>query len=256
MPLHLIARGACITNQGPVKNVNEDACLVDRVVSMTSLEQGVPFEISPLRTLVVADGIGGQHAGEEASRYLIASLAQREDLSYAGLYHWLCQMNQNLFEMANADRNLRWMGATIAGLAVTEQGLMAFNVGDARVYQMVENSLLQLTTDDSLEELLKHIDPSELPPDLPQGIHVLVQSVGGAPEQVELEPHFFNLSTPTGRFVLCTDGLSSVVPHNIIESIVRETKATSECVNALFMESMATGGMDDVTIVVIDVTAE
>lgn len=254
MPLHLTARGACITNQGPVKNVNEDACLVDRVVSMTSLEQGVPFEISPLRSLVVADGIGGQHAGEEASKYLISNLAQREDLTHAGLYYWLCQMNQTLFEMANADQSLRWMGATIAGLAVTEQGLMAFNVGDARVYQVMEGSLVQLTTDDSLEELLKHVDPSELPPDLPQGTHVLIQSVGGASEQVDLEPHFFTIANPTGRFLLCTDGLSSVVPHAAIETIIRDTQSPSECVNALFMESMVTGGMDDVTVVVMDIT--
>ena len=252
MPLHISAEGACITNHGPVKTVNEDACLVDRVVSMISLQQAESFALFPLRTLAVADGIGGHKAGEQASSLVVGTIAKCQDFSVSTLYNLLCQTNHALFEMASQEEALQWMGATVAGLAVTDQGLVAFNVGDARVYQVQSGALTQVTLDDSLEELLKQVDPSELPPDLPRGGHVLTQSLGGTAEMRELEPHFYSIAEPAGRFLLCTDGLSSVVPHATIDQIMRENPDPADCVNALFVESMATGGTDDVTIVVMD----
>jgi serine/threonine protein phosphatase PrpC len=255
LPLQLIVRGAWITNRGKVRSNNEDACLAGQTHSQVCQEQAVGFELSKGTpwTLAVADGIGGHNAGEQASQRLIASLALHRECSTAGITQLLHDLNMEFCTLGRMNPTLAGMGAAVAGLCLGPDGLFAFNVGDARVYRQQDSALTQITRDDSLAQVLE--DAGQLEPDSVRGkgLHVLMQSIGGRYSHQTIDPHIHTLSVGSAsRFMLCTDGLTDMVPVEIMEKILSQTKVALAATNQLFAAAIAAGGRDNVTIIVAD----
>jgi len=235
---------------------NEDSCLAVGAISKDS--QAMPaFVARPAGPwmVVVSDGIGGHVAGREASQAVVEKLAACAPVTPTGVRNCLRRLNHDLCEQGRCDSAFAGMGATVAGIACGATGAFAFNVGDSRVYQVEESKLTQVTRDDSEAEELIEMGLLSADAEIRPGyLHALTQAVGGRLEHVEIEVHIHPLKiTESTRFLICTDGLTDMVGRAAIEEITRLMRAPDATAEALFGLAMDAGGMDNITLAVIDV---
>ncbi len=254
--MHYTARGAWLCHTGKVRRGNEDACLAGSEVSTQSSDRPVPIslETGPW-VIAVSDGIGGHRGGAEASRRVVAALAECKRVTPLSISDILQRLNRKLCELGQQDPEFAAMGATVAGIGCGGRGLFAFNVGDSRVYRMDETKLIQITRDDSEAEDL--IDQGLLEPSdgaRPGFLHALTQAIGGREEVVEIETHFHPLRTDRPeRYLLCSDGLTDMLVSAEIYKVMLANPEAEAAVSALFERAMAAGGVDNITLAVIDV---
>jgi serine/threonine protein phosphatase PrpC len=211
------------------------------------------------RVAAVADGVGGEAAGEVASRTMINALAHLDkcrlraplDQALADAVRW---GNEAIGFIAECRPQLAGMGTTVTAVALDGDGrCVVANVGDSRTYLLRDGDLAQLTRDESLvQELLDtgHITPEEARHH-PQR-SVVLRALDGRPDAA---PALGRLRAQAGdRLLLCSDGLSDVVDDAAIAGALggASRAAAAERLIALALEA---GARDNVSVVVADVVA-
>ena len=211
--------------------------------------------------LAVADGMGGHAGGEVASKIAITTLAGMvpvltaqdidtdsiEDL----LLNSLHTIDGEIALVASDEIELRGMGTTLTALLIRDGRAALLHVGDSRCYRLRGNTFEQLTHDHTvLQELLDSgtISMSEAH-DHPQRsmlTQVLMGEGSVAPVLMVYEVN------PKDRFLLCSDGLSSVLTEKEIKSLLKKSNR-DEAVEALVEATYVNGAPDNVTVVVADV---
>lgn len=248
--------GAWICHTGKVRRVNEDACLAGTIFSGSSADVPAPIAIATSPWIVaVSDGIGGHRAGAEASREVVSALAACKRITPNGVSEILHRLNRHLCERGRKERDYAAMGATVAGLGCGGRGLFAFNVGDSRVYRQDGDRLVQVTRDDSeAEDLIDQGLLQRTEGKRPGFLHALTQAIGGREEAeaIEVHAHPLRLAGKT-RFFVCSDGLTDMLHAPEIQEIMLTEHEANAAVAALFAGAMAAGGMDNITIAVVDV---
>jgi serine/threonine protein phosphatase PrpC len=249
-------RGAWICHTGKVRRANEDSCLAGgECFSGSSREPGPILIPAGPWIVAVSDGIGGHCGGAEASQEVVRSLAECARVTPLAVSETLQKLNRRLCERGCSESALTGMGATVAGIGSGGRGLFAFNVGDSRVYRQDDDRLVQITRDDSEAEDL--IDQGFLQPcdgPRPGFLHALTQAVGGREVVVEIETHIHPLQVDKrARFLICSDGLTDMVHTPEILRILLENPDAEAAAQSLFYEAMAAGGIDNITLAVIEV---
>jgi serine/threonine protein phosphatase PrpC len=195
---------------------------------------------------LVADGMGGHAAGEVASRTVAKHLSRRaaEATDEAALATLLCDADAELFALMQEQPAWRGMGTTVAGISVAPERVMAFNVGDSRVYRIDEGALVQLSTDDTPGPKLADGRTAAMTSNL------ITQSLGGAYQPAGIEPHVLSEPPEHGaRYLICSDGLSDLVDRTAIEELLEgDDEATAQ---ALFEAAMARGGDDNISLILL-----
>ena len=249
-------RGAWVCHTGKVRRVNEDACIAGTMLSGGSAEAPAPINI-PVSPWIVAvsDGIGGHRAGAEASREVVTALGSCKRITPSGVSDILRRLNRQLCERGRKERDFAAMGATVAGLGCGGRGLFAFNVGDSRVYRQDGRQLVQVTRDDSeAEDLIDQGLLQRTEGKRPGFLHALTQAIGGREEVHEIDAHVHPLRIGSRtRCLVCSDGLTDMLHAPEIEAIMLAESEAEPAVAALFAGAMAAGGMDNITIAVVEV---
>lgn len=241
--------GKC-TLLGNYRENNEDAIDVKQYPDMT--------------LCLVADGMGGQAAGEIASkravevvpRELKKNLAQaaRDDDVKRVIRGAVVQANEEIMAMGALDRDLRNMGTTVV-LAAWRHGneMYVAGIGDSRAYLIRGSKIDQLTVDHSLAQALveaKTISAEEAREHRFRNVlwkYLGTKEVGEGPD-VKIVP-----LQPGDRFLLCTDGLSGVVPDDRLASFVHEQADVQKCADGLGQLALDSGSRDNVSCIVIEV---
>jgi len=236
--------------------MNEDSCLAGPILSDGSLDTPAVLRVATSPWMVaVSDGIGGHRGGAEASQTVISALAGCKRVTPHSVADLLRRLNRHLCERGTKDRDFTAMGATIAGLGCGGRGLFIFHVGDSRVYRVENGALVQLTRDDSeAEDLIDQglLERSE--GKRPGFLHALTQAIGGREVAEEIHVHIQPLRvSERTRFVVCSDGLTDMLPTAEIEETMRPHRSAAAAVAALFAATMDAGGKDNITIAVVDV---
>jgi PPM family protein phosphatase len=211
------------------------------------------FLRSPL--FAVADGMGGARAGEVASKLLVDTL--EAGLSDHGpdeerLAERVREANQRIHELAQRDADRAGMGTTATAAYVGEDSVSVAHVGDSRAYRLRDGQLEQLTRDHSLVEELKRRGKltEEEAEEHPQR-SVITRALG--PEsRVKVD----TLTVPARDgdvFLLCSDGLSGMVPEERIQEIVAGAASMEEAGRQLIEEANEAGGRDNITVVLFRV---
>jgi protein phosphatase len=214
---------------------------------------------------IVADGMGGQAAGEIASKRAIdvvprelrrnLTAAAGEEQVKAVLRKAVVQANEEILQMGALDRDLRNMGTTIV-MALWRKGpeMYIASIGDSRAYLVRDSAIEQLTVDHSLAQALvenKTISPAEAREH--RFRNVLWKYLGS--KEVGEGPDVKTISIrPGDRFVLCSDGLSGVVPDPQLLTFVTEHPNVQECADGLGQLALDNGSRDNVSCIVIEVT--
>jgi PPM family protein phosphatase len=209
------------------------------------------------RLLAVADGMGGQAAGEVASSEVISAFVQLdEDVPGSDLLTSLGdavrRAHEQLRVMIEEDPELEGMGTTLTALLWTGQRLGLVHVGDSRAYLLRDGVLTQITQDHTWvqrlvdegriteEEATTHPQRSLLMRALGSGDHV--------------EPDLSIREVRAGdRYLICSDGLSGVVSHQTMEDTLSDYQGPQETIEELIHLALRGGGPDNITCIVADV---
>lgn len=209
------------------------------------------------RLLAIADGMGGQAAGEVASSEVISALVTLDDdvpgsdiLTSLGTA--VQRANEQLRLMVEEDPQLEGMGTTLTALLWTGQRLGLVHVGDSRAYLLRDGVLTQITQDHTWvqrlvdegriteEEATTHPQRSLLMRALGSGDHV--------------EPDLSIREVRAGdRYLVCSDGLSGVVSHQTMEETLASYQGPQDTVQNLIQLALRGGGPDNITCIVADV---
>ncbi len=220
----------------------------------------------------VADGMGGHASGEVASRIAVEEMAEffrltgrDEDATWPfkldpkrsydenRLVTGVKLANLRIHERARTDERLHGMGTTIVAVAFPREGSSALvgHVGDSRAYVFRRGALQQLTEDHSLlnEHLKAHtLSPAEVKA-FPHK-NVILRALG-MKAAVEVDVNRVQLELGDA-LLLCSDGLSSMVPDARIAEVLRGAHGDlRRAVNELVEAANAAGGADNVTVVLV-----
>ncbi|WP_262413899.1 Stp1/IreP family PP2C-type Ser/Thr phosphatase [Actinacidiphila acidipaludis] len=209
------------------------------------------------RLLAIADGMGGQAAGEVASSEVISTIVSLDDdipgsdiLTSLGTA--VQRANDQLLHMVQEDPQLEGMGTTLTALLWTGQRLGLVHVGDSRAYLLRDGVLTQITQDHTWVQRL--VDEGRITEEEatthPQ--RSLLMRALGSGERVE--PDLSIREVRVGdRYLICSDGLSGVVSHQTLEDTLAGYQAPHETVQELIQLALRGGGPDNITCIVADV---
>jgi protein phosphatase len=199
---------------------------------------------------VVADGMGGAQAGEVASK--AAADAFDRDLPegspQAFLRETIEEANRRIHELARADPSKAGMGTTITAAIVDAQTeeVGIGHVGDSRAYRLRRGKLERLTRDHSLVEEMRRkgqITDAQAE-DHPQR-SIITRALGPEPEvEVDLQTV---PAAPGDVFLLCSDGLTTMVSEERIAAVLSASTSMREAVRTLIDEANGAGGRDNIT---------
>jgi serine/threonine protein phosphatase PrpC len=206
----------------------------------------------------VADGMGGAQAGEVASRIAAESLRESE-VAGAGVervVELIQAANRRVYDRSTADEAASGMGTTVTVALVGDDVVSFGHVGDSRAYLVREGRLEQLTQDHSLvSELLRSgkISPEEAESH-PQR-SVITRALGTDPD-VDVDA-FSIEAAPGDVFLLCSDGLTTMVRDDAIEQIVEDHRGNLRGAAEILIDAANRGGGEDnITVVVFELVAD
>jgi serine/threonine protein phosphatase PrpC len=203
--------------------------------------------------------MGGHAAGEVASAITVdcfRQLSGAHRVPAEDVMALLQEANERILDHAAAHPDSRGMGTTVTGLVVVQNGpseeLLAFNVGDSRLYRVRGGSIAQVSVDHSAVQEL--VDAGVLAPEdtaTHPDRHVVTRALGADPAP---RPDLWFIVPEEGdRFVLCTDGLSGEVTDHDLASVATLEEDPQEVARRLIDIALSAGGRDNVTAVVVDV---
>ena len=203
----------------------------------------------------VADGMGGHAAGEVASEIAVRVLSELapEHPDGEALGRAIEEANRAVIQAAREGRGRQGMGTTMTAAMLEGERLVIAQVGDSRAYLLHQGKLQQLTRDHSL--MADMIEAGQLTPEEarthPQR-SVITRALGS---DAHLHPDIYEINVETGdRLLICSDGLSGMIFDDQIENTLRRVQDPQRCASQLVNEAIATGGHDNVTVIVADVT--
>ncbi|MCB9029854.1 MAG: Stp1/IreP family PP2C-type Ser/Thr phosphatase [Deltaproteobacteria bacterium] len=212
------------------------------------------------RFFIVADGMGGAKGGAVASRLAISSVEKCLEASgKIGLEDIVSSVNianAEIFSEGVKDEKLAGMGTTLCGVAFEDLKMIVVNVGDSRVYRIRDGEVHQLTEDHTLvNDLLRTGAITLAQAENHPVAHMLTRSLGPAP-QVEVDCWIAEDGPAKNDiYLLCSDGLYNVVEEDEMLSIVEEN-SLDDAVQALIDLANSRGGPDNITIILVEVSAE
>ncbi len=235
----IVSRSASHTDPGRKRRLNEDSFVCD----------------PPL--FAIADGVGGAQAGEVASRLAATALKDQARAGLAGgeerARDLIQEANRQIHRRSGEDERAAGMGTTMT-LALAGDRSVAFgHVGDSRAYLVRGGALEQLTQDHSLvAELVRSGKLSPEEAEVHPQRSVITRVLGTEPD---VDVDTFTVETQTGDlFLLCSDGLTTMVDNAAILAIIEKQRPRLDAVaRALVNAANRGGGEDNITVVLFDI---
>lgn len=235
-----LGRSAGVTDTGRRRRRNEDSFVRE----------------PPL--FAIADGMGGAQAGEVASRLAAAVLEEvngEELTGEARVAELIQEANRRVYQRSNEDAAVSGMGTTMTVALVDDAaGTVAIgHVGDSRAYLVRADELEQLTEDHTLvNELLKSGKLSAEEAVVHPQRSVITRALGTEPD---VDVDTFTIETQAGDvFLLCSDGLSSMISDDEILDLVRSRTGDLEAaLRGLVQAANTSGGDDNITVVAFEI---
>lgn len=253
-PNGLMLAVTSLTHHGGVRAVNEDTVAAASFVRTGTMLAPARLITALTDSLIclVADGMGGHTSGNIASAHVAQRLSEVAPFlkDEGALRDAIEAVNDEVFDRMEREPALRGMGSTVAGVLLTPERALNFNVGDSRVYRVDTEYLVQLSTDDNPGSA--RIDEFGRPAG--SSTHLVTQAIGGADQRVRIAPHVGSVPVSADdAWLICSDGLSATVPIERLEEAVRLPDV--DAVRQMFRLAMDAGGPDNISIVLARVVA-
>jgi protein phosphatase len=245
------------------------------------------------RLAVVADGIGGMPAGEQASAVVVRQLCLLDPAAtqarplpdqtptptipvgagsaepatvrlmtpthdrsnpVTALRDAVAAANRTIRELIDADESTEAMGTTVTALLLVGDQVGLLHVGDSRAYLLHGGKFEQITRDDTYVQTL--IDEG-LISDIEARTHPRRSVVMQAVQGLAYDPTTsVRTAAPGDRYLLCSDGLTDVVGDEAIHNALEMEPDPARCAQILVRAALQAGAPDNVTVIVADVVRE
>ena len=253
------------SERGPVRETNEDSCL------LIDLDEGVELALGGLRhtegvrgpLLVICDGMGGEAGGEVASSMACNAIhkfvqecpeTDKRAVLARNLRAAVRQANQEVFAAAAADKGLRGMGTTVSAAAIVGNTAVLAQVGDSRAYVLRGNRLTQITRDQSVVSALiqsGQLSEERAPSSMQRGR--VLQALGHEPD-VDVSLSIAELRWGD-RLLLSSDGLHDFVSHEAMTDAAG-VEGICDAADALVQLAMQAGGADNVSVILAELRSD
>jgi PPM family protein phosphatase len=208
---------------------------------------------------VVADGMGGAQAGEVAARLATAAFHEYHEAdeleAEQRVVAIIQEANRRIFERARVDTEVSGMGTTVTAALVEGDRIVIGHVGDSRAYRLRGGRLEQLTNDHSLvADLVRggRISPEEA--EIHPQRSVITRALG-SDREVDVDSVAVD-AEPGDVYLLCSDGLTTMVTDEEILDIVGRAKSLENAGKDLVKAANRRGGEDNITVVLFAVGAD
>jgi protein phosphatase len=259
-----------LSDTGRVRPGNEDSFLIADLAKRMHVQQSnlnqadTQYSAEWGHLFVVADGMGGHQAGEEASSLAVRTIERFALNTLKWFFHLqgpeeknvltefqaaLRATDRTLFEAATRNPELQGMGTTVTMAYALGHELFIVHVGDSRCYLYRDGGLHRVTRDHTLTaELVRRgaLQPEEAAHHPYR--HIITNCLGGTEPGVEVEAHKLDLAA--GDLVLlCSDGLTEMVDDDRIAAVLREAGDLHAAGERLVALANQAGGKDNITVV-------
>jgi len=240
---------AALCHKGYVRSKNQDNLWCDGIY-LQSKNEGLSEllfgenEVLSFPAYAVFDGMGGEQQGEMAA-YIAASnfnilyneLAKSDIKAF--LLDICLKINMKICEYQK-ENHIRQMGTTAAIIMCEKNAVYICNVGDSRIYQYGGKKLTQISQD--------HIELGVNEKKAP-----LTQNLGISETEFIIEPYIIKGKYNNREcFLICSDGLTDMLPDSEIENVFKNTRSISETAQMLMSRALQKGGVDNITIIIIE----
>jgi protein phosphatase len=228
------------TDVGLRRRRNEDAVLVAGWLCQTHDGSLATFEFTPAPPFVcaVADGMGGHAGGNLASRVALNVIAEvspewrsGDDVDAAML-----DVNEQV-RTVGVQTELEGLGTTVAGLCALTDELIAFNVGDSRIYSITGGAVQQLSVDDSI------FGADGRP------TNIITQSMG---QSDAVRPHVLRLPLQEATYLMCSDGVSGMMTDAEFADAVAPADRAEAAANIIRVVR-DNGAEDNFSFIIVDI---
>lgn len=274
-------RAGHFTDVGKVRELNEDSLLV---LNLTQYFESVQTHIG---LYVISDGMGGEAAGEVASRVSVRAIAEwiTDKLISASLRsthgeriaaetetggirlasssgadvraselltNAVLHANQEVLQYARLNPHARGLGATVTAAMLVGNSLTIGHVGDSRAYIISQRGIEQVTEDHSIVERMVREGQIEREEARYHPYRNVIYRSIGCREEIEID--IIRCMLRSGdTFVLCSDGLNGMVSDEEIRDIVLRNREPSRAAKELVVAANGHGGEDNISVVVVTV---
>ena len=207
----------------------------------------------------VADGMGGHAGGDIASAIASQHIALADEPLETNaeaeqkLIDYIYQAKQKIDASVKQHPAITGMGTTLSALMVTGTKVTIAHIGDSRIYLARDGVVKQITSDHTFVQRL--VDTGRITEEEAL-IHprrsVLMRVLGDIEQFPEVDIDTYE-TKPGDRWMACSDGLSGVVPNQLMEKILLSKVDVKEACELLVGEALEFGAPDNVTVVLVDV---
>lgn len=235
------------SNTGVIRNNNEDAC----------------FVIPSHDVYVVADGVGGNNAGEIASRTAVRGIAEyvaanpvEDCLDEEAIYEYFSQclelVNDEIYQMGRKHKENKGMATTAVIACVKDGNAYIINIGDSRAYLYRDGRIMQITVDHTyVNELLRTGMITTEEAENHSQKNVITRALGAEPA---VAADFFQTNVEKGDILmLCSDGLYGEVTEQKLTEILDRQNPMPETCSRLVEEAIRCGGRDNITVICLKI---
>ncbi|MEP7122226.1 MAG: protein phosphatase 2C domain-containing protein [Byssovorax sp.] len=253
-PIRPFAAG--LTDVGRQRKHNEDTVLIRPELGL----------------FAVADGMGGHNAGDVASKLAATSLGNFFEATHTATgvapvdlpedYDTLApaarrlaagvrKANHDVFTISSTYQQHHGMGSTMVAIHVRETGeIHVGHVGDSRAYRIRDGEIVQLTRDHSLINDALEMKPDLLPEEIARLPKNIITRALGMKDAVKVDIRS-ERAEPGDVYMLCSDGLTGMVPDQQILEVVGLTDDPQEACELLIAEANDAGGTDNISALII-----
>lgn len=235
------------SSTGAVREQNEDAC----------------FVIPSHNVYVVADGVGGNNAGEIASMTAVQGVAEFvaefpvtecETDEEIGRYFLDCitEINDEVYRLGHEKEHHQGMATTIVAAYLRDDKAYIMNVGDSRAYILRSDGLEQITEDHTyVNELVRSGVITKEEAETHSQRNVITRAIGASPF---VKTDFYRTSIQEGDILmLCSDGLYGEVEEEKLIEILQMDESMPQLCNLLVDAAIEGGGRDNITVICVKV---
>lgn len=238
---------AASSDVGKVRKANEDSYFVSDIIGENVVA-------------VVADGMGGHKGGKTASSMLVEyietsayelDLFSKDETKLSQLLKGVIEeANEEIYSRANSDEDLHGMGSTLVMCVASAQRVVCASVGDSRMYYISDDDMTQITKDHSMVQELIDMGQITTEEALVHPNRNIITRAVGTHETVNADIFCFK-PKKGDKIILCSDGLTNMVPDEDIHYIVKNTPSPDDACKKLINTANNAGGKDNITVVII-----
>lgn len=233
------------THAGKRHSISEDSVLVgETVVSDVSMVFSMPDN----GFVCVADGVGGNLGGAQASSFVLGALAKWKALPKEDLKAFLVKTNNDLIAFASEDNASSDMATTLTGILVSNEEFRLIHIGNTRAYVKQGKYLKQITSDHTTYNWLMSSGRNEAAECCNKNE---ITNCFGGKNPALLSKLYISECQPFSLAVLTSDGVHEYVDLDTLEEIIAEEGSFVDKCEAIISKALDAGSEDDLSVVII-----